>query len=619
MNQNPQAEAEPNSTLLKTVQLQAGVNIDQRYVLELLIGVGGMGEVWKALDTRLGRSVAVKFLSERVMPEATQGSAEVQDRFRREIELLARLKGSGVVRITDRGDMPNGQVYLVMEYLEGLSLQECLDQMASENKEPGSRRLAVLQVLHLLESLGGILREPHALGIVHRDIKPANIFLQRIAGGREEIRLLDFGIAKALGETRMTSSGFILGTVAYMAPEQFRGQSDVYSDLYSVGVVAYQSLAGRIPFSGTLAEVMHAHMSVHPEPFPSELRIPTELELLIGELMEKDPLRRLGSAEMLVRRVQQIRGKLSGQTEQLTTIIQPRIRPPTAVDPNKQRKARRRISLKLKPSYIFVTFLVALLAGLYLSAGSKLFDVGSWMGLFNRVRLVSIYMPGWVPQSIRYPNMAKIPAGPFLMGCQGKEDCEEDEPDSKPSVASFLIDKTEVTVSSYSFCVWSGACKIPMPKKNCNYGRKEKSQDPINCVTWKQADSYCEWVGKRLPTEREWEKAARGTDGRKYPWGDEPEITCDYAALPKCQNKNSTWKVGSMPQGVSPYGVFNMMGNVQEWTSSWYDDLHTRKVLRGGSWYYPLRYARASSRTEGRPTTSHAHLGFRCVVSMGED
>ena len=225
------------------------------------------------------------------------------------------------------------------------------------------------------------------------------------------------------------------------------------------------------------------------------------------------------------------------------------------------------------------------------------------------------------PAALAVP-MVPVPAGEFLMGCNAAIDseCEDDEkPGRRVDVAAFSIDKTEVTVAQYSECVKAGACgadglEIPFYdgvaqrefESYCNWqGGLDK---PINCVDWNQAQAFCKWFGKRLPTEREWEKAARGTDGRKYPWGNSR-----YDAAAKLANvagDDGTAPVGSFPAGASPYGALDMAGNVFEWTSS---GQAGRYVVRGGSWSNSPKECRASYRDGAAATQRTPALGFRCA------
>jgi formylglycine-generating enzyme required for sulfatase activity len=241
-----------------------------------------------------------------------------------------------------------------------------------------------------------------------------------------------------------------------------------------------------------------------------------------------------------------------------------------------------------------------------------------------------------------YPNCGDevlIPAGTFWMGCNVEvdSDCRGDEfPYHEVYLSAYYIDHTEVTVDVYSACVTAGVCTVPSPTWSyCNWGVAGKASHPVNCVTWHQVDEFCAWVGKRLPTEAEWEKAARGTDGRKFPWGNE-EAMCEYAVMYMYGSfgcgADSTWEVCSKsPAGDSPYGLCDMAGNVWEWTADWWDSGYyeispannpqgpstgSSRVLHGGSFNNSDDYLlRASIRNYNSPSYGNYGLGFRCARS----
>jgi formylglycine-generating enzyme required for sulfatase activity len=234
------------------------------------------------------------------------------------------------------------------------------------------------------------------------------------------------------------------------------------------------------------------------------------------------------------------------------------------------------------------------------------------------------------------------------MGCNEQVDTECDD-DEKPGqmvfVDAFHIDRTEVTVAQYGRCVDAGQCTgdgLTTPYRSldnkaypewawaCNWDKPGRESHPINCITWQQARAYCRWAGKRLPTEVEWEKAARGTDGRKYPWGNRRFGVAGRVAnvADKTAKRNrlswavvdgyddgfyETAPVGSFPTGASPYGALDMIGNVWEWTADWYDVEHRFRSLRGGSWSDVPRFARVSSRIRNAPSDRYMVAGFRCA------
>ncbi len=238
------------------------------------------------------------------------------------------------------------------------------------------------------------------------------------------------------------------------------------------------------------------------------------------------------------------------------------------------------------------------------------------------------------------PGMVLVPAGGFVMG----SNIENDElPTRRVHVDLFFIDETEVTVMDYAVCVESESCGSPDAGAGCNWSVDGRGEYPINCVTWFQAQEYCRWAGdgmKRLPTEAEWEKAARGTDARKYPWGDLEEPACDRAVVEDASQGGAgcgtggTMAVGTKPAGASPYGVQDMVGNVGEWVADWYGDSYgglngrdpegpiegVLRVWRGGSWAlspvvedHEASSFRSAKRESADPDSRSPELGFRCV------
>lgn len=222
-------------------------------------------------------------------------------------------------------------------------------------------------------------------------------------------------------------------------------------------------------------------------------------------------------------------------------------------------------------------------------------------------------------------GMVLIPAGNFLMGTNTGDRKGDNVPrtydDARPehtvTLSAFYIDKTEVTNAEYlRFCQ---ATHYPVPPgwEKGTYPAGQ-SDYPVTRVSWYEAEAFAQWTGKRLPTEAEWEKAARGTDGRSYPWGN------DWKDSNLVWDRSGPDRVGSKPQGASPYGILDMAGNVLEWTSDWYAPYpkapvqfpeydQTLKVARGGAFYgYPF-FAATFYRSVDYPTARSEWIGFRCV------
>jgi len=225
---------------------------------------------------------------------------------------------------------------------------------------------------------------------------------------------------------------------------------------------------------------------------------------------------------------------------------------------------------------------------------------------------------GWSSsESAPPPGMVQVPAGEFFMGCNEKVDTEcfdNEKPGRTVNLPGFSIDKTEVSVADYKKCMDAGKCTQPDTGSMCNWGVNGRKNHPVNCVDWAQAKAFCKWVGKRLPTEAEWEKAARGTDGRVYPWGNRWEgkkanVEGEYDG----PGYTVTAPVGSFADGASRYGALDMAGNVWEWTADWSDKEHKYRSVRGGSWDDNRPYARASTRSRDLPDTVAGRLGFRCA------
>lgn len=225
-------------------------------------------------------------------------------------------------------------------------------------------------------------------------------------------------------------------------------------------------------------------------------------------------------------------------------------------------------------------------------------------------------------------GMVQIPAGPFTMGDNQGSGGDED-PEHLVEVSQFWIDKHEVTAADYQACVAAGACAPAGQGANCNAPLADRAQHPINCVDWAQASAYCTWAGKRLPTEAEWEKAARGEDQRRYPWGD---ARPDRERLNFNNNVGATEPIGSHPSGSSPYGVLDLAGNVLEWTNDYYSsDYYAQspaadpagpprpadgefRVVRSSSWNTgDPRALTTTVRNNFPATTADPALGFRCA------
>lgn len=261
------------------VLVKQGALIGGRYLLQDRIADGGMGQVWSAQDQMLGRRIAVK-----TVKPALADDPDFADRFRREARLAATLNHSHIAQIYDYGEGPGG-AYLVMEFVDGQPLSNLLRQQS----------LRIEQRLMVLAQAADALQCAHEHGVVHRDVKPANIMVTRSG----EVKLTDFGIARALSDAKVTRTGEVLGTAHYLSPEAALGRpTGPPADIYSLGVVAYECIAGAPPFDADSAVgIALKHVSQPPPPLPPY--VPPAIRDLVMRSLAKDPVHRQRDAREL--------------------------------------------------------------------------------------------------------------------------------------------------------------------------------------------------------------------------------------------------------------------------------------------------------------------------------
>jgi tRNA A-37 threonylcarbamoyl transferase component Bud32 len=295
--------------------VQTGL-LPDRYTGPQPIGQGGMGEIYRATDTALGRVVAVKLLAQRYSLDEA-----VRERFTREALAAARLSGnSNIVTIYDVGEH-SGRPFIVMEYLSGGSLDE---RLRADGAQPPSRALA------WLAQAASALDAAHRAGVVHRDVKPANLLLDR----NDVLHVADFGIASAAGLGSLTQTGTVLGTASYLSPEQAKGERTTpASDRYSLGVVAFELLTGRRPFEGdSLAAEAAQHVTAEvPSVCDVNPDAPCELDPVFEKALAKDPEDRYGSCAEFVASLRHALEDAAG-----ATLI---VAPPSRHTPRRARRA----------------------------------------------------------------------------------------------------------------------------------------------------------------------------------------------------------------------------------------------------------------------------------------
>ncbi len=271
--------------------------LDGRYALEVLVGSGGMADVYRAKDQLLERTVAVKILHQQY-----ENDKEFIERFQREAKAAARITHPNIVNVYDVG-IAEGRHYIVMEYVPGRTLKERI-------KEEGP--VPAAEALHIARQIAGALAQAHINNLVHCDIKPHNILVMPDGN----VKVADFGIARAVTESTMTYNDNIMGSVHYFSPEQARGTIITpKSDVYSLGVVLYEMLTGRIPFDGnTAVSIARKHLEEEPQPLRSLVpNIPPVVEALVTRMMAKDPALRPDS-RLLVQDITRAEQMMRGDT-----------------------------------------------------------------------------------------------------------------------------------------------------------------------------------------------------------------------------------------------------------------------------------------------------------------
>ncbi|MCX7943006.1 MAG: SUMF1/EgtB/PvdO family nonheme iron enzyme [Deltaproteobacteria bacterium] len=554
-------------------QTEEKIVIGKNYEVVKKLGEGGMGVVFHAIHNLSGQEVAIKMLP----PELSKDDG-IRSRFINEARLLAKLDHPNIVTLYNFLE-EDQKFYLIMQFVRGKTLEEYI-------KERG--KLSIDEVVNIFSQVCDALGYAHQMGVVHRDIKPANIMITPDM----RVKVMDFGIAKLTGGTRLTATGIAVGTVWYMSPEQIRGaELDARSDLYSLGVTLFEALTGKVPFdSESDYEVRKCHVEVNPpSPLIINNSLPKAAETILLKVLSKNPDDRYQSAQEFKKAIESLRSS--------PYIITPESQSQIGAQDLAQKSKGR--------SWIKISSVVA---------GIVIIGVVIYYFLFYQRIMTSNVSPLRAEQ-------VYIPAGEFIMGSEKGE--EDEKPVRKVLLSAFYIDKYEVTNLQYQRCVEARVCGAPQ-----NFLVNKSPSAPVVGVSYNDAKTYCEWVKKRLPTEAEWEKAAsqKGVN-TDYPWGnDRPD--CKRANFVECDLKIK--EVGSFLSGASGYGVMDMAGNVAEWVADWYDKnayltmnttnpkgplTGTYRVIRGGSFKSSSLDLRKSNRMYASPSERLMTVGFRCARS----
>ena len=667
------------------------------------IGRGGMAIAYLAEDTTLNRQVALK-----ILPRAFGSSEQSVARFRHEARAIARLRHPNIVPIYRVGE-DDGVHYIAMEYIEGLSLGDKLKKLR-EVFDPAKRSTRtkseyLLETAILLAQVADAIEHAHQHEIIHRDVKPTNILIDT----EGKPRLADFGIAKNLAEETLTQQGNITGTCRYMSPEQANIASttiDHRTDIFSLGVVLYESITFQLPFDGeTPQQILNQVISKRPRQVGS--LISKDLETICHKAIEKDPKDRYQTAAHLAADLRcfvagspilarppslarRTRHVLRGRRQVITLLVSIPVIATAAVF-GYQRFTDDQPMLTIKGDPRSIVYLHPIDVELdRVQAPIRNATLESW----QEVRLA----PGYYRIVIEGPNDGFSEASRYLareqvveidakirssteiteQGRFGKmvriaSGEESIAPLPRPlseyqmrvlSLPAFWIDMYEVSNKQYqAFLADTGRTppafwEDDYPPKNAPDKSKPHPWDdlPVVGVTFLEAQSYAEWAGKRLPTCVEWERAARGTEGHLFPWGDEELSDAKSGNVYRVQQGgpiNAIWREAILDElesgwtyevmqrfyGDNVYpvsdlrssldqtaeGIVHLFGNVMEWTetipventSNEIRALYHLRVVCGRPW--------GISKTDGANLTwinlgvitkTRIARGFRCAKSI---
>jgi len=569
---------------------------------------GGMAEVYLGTHLTLDRPVAIKVLHSYI-----EEDPDLLARFQREAKVVAGLRHPNIVQIYDF-DAVDGHPYIVMEYLKGPPLATYLRELHQRNE-----RIQHHQVARLLKALTASLDYAHEQGVIHRDIKPANILLHKKTDdipldkpltNDVEAVLTDFGLVRIANAASQTASGIVSGTPAYMSPEQARGDPiDHRTDIYSLGIVLYEMLAGRVPFDAdsTLTVI---YKQIHDPPPPIPGISPATQRVIDRALTKKAEDRYPTSRNMAVDFYLAI-----GMNSEAETIVNTLPEEMKSIHDDLREASRKTIAIPEDPKpekrnttqigvgILFVVGLLTLVVGAFLifsrPSGSVSPPEGQTPGS------VEPPVTELTPTTLDMPSadgMAEIASGTYVVGAL--IDDKYHSPPREVVVNGFWIDKYQTTYDQFQqFLTAMGG----QSQEISGVGNH-----PVRGVAWEQAVEYCSWVNKRLPTEAEWEAAGRGSgpNPQMYPWGDDPTAGGEVKNLPD----QDTYEVGSLSFNQSPNGVYDMVGNIWEWVGEPYADVPVgSKILRGGRFGLPvldLAYRLAVVPDDARYVK---FAGFRCA------
>lgn len=662
------------------MQLKYGDFIANKYKIEEEIGCGSFGRVYQALNVQLGRSVAIKVLERSDPSIGSFAFQDYSDRFRREAKIQAMYNHPHIVHIYDLIEREKQQqLFLVMELVSGSSLRERL-QIKKQLPVDEAIRLTI-ELLIALDIVHDGSRD-----VVHRDIKPSNILLT--AGERPRVKLSDFGLAQLGDESiRSNGTGKNHpGTPLYMSPEQEKtaGYLDPASDLFSVGCVLFEMLTGQmykrvwkkprrlrtawvtVPESlqpilervlakeaddryGEAYELIEVLRDV--ECSRNYLQKRRRQDQWIAEAEEKLMIEEWEAVLEIVGRLFALDAKDADGVRLREAVIVGQKAAAKRADTELQAQLHATAQRLTRTSRVICNVEQVIAAREWNTALIELNQLEilnppplqtqlKEVSLIHNVKLPYI-VTGKPPLEFQW---CWVPGGEFTMGSENG--CYDEKPVHQVEVDDFWIARYPVVNAQYACFIddkgyeeskwWTEAgwtwreTQVKMQPKYWEDEEWNGHQRPVVGITWHEARAFCAWASEKseqrilLPTEAQWEKAARSTDGRTYPWGEE-EPTKEYCNF--YHHVRQTTDVGYYsPIGDSVFGCADMAGNVWEWVRDTHkiysyqaDNGHNnldnlgKGIVRGGSWNDLGSYLRASFRNDVGLSNASYYIGFRCV------
>ncbi len=627
------------------------------------LGKGGFGSVWKARSGS-GQVVAMKLLN----PQSLDNQRVVK-KFFHEAMILAKLDHPNITRLLDF--FPDGDNYaIVMEYVEGVELKKLL------KNGPIPFDTAYRIALQALDAF----QYAHGNGILHRDIKPGNIIID--PGG--DVKIMDFGIAK-MSSTASHDTAASMLSIHYVPPERFdkNREIDARSDIYSLGLVFYEMFTGRRPFDATeTSQIMFCHLNEIPDA-PKKLApaLPQNLSDAISKALEKDPADRFSDfdefkaaielSDEVVRKTRQAMAASAISAVSTDAVSADDTTDVVSMSGLCESTAGTETDWRrwTKTGVIAIVVMAAGILAIVLSnarlrnppPGTAVPPVHEGMiaqrigtetrqpekkptegkqrvpGIRNAKGFYEIIDP------VDGSPMIHIPAGPFVMG---SDSYSSEKPIQTITLSDYYIDKYLVTNARFQKFVEATGYVTDAEKKGYGFVRIglrwQKVQGanwripdgltpitgrgdlPVSQVSYRDAQAYCRWAKKELPTEAQWEKAARGPKGNKFPWGD-ADPSADTANFDSIVG--SPTPVSRYVKGQSYFGVQDDAGNLCQWVRDWYargkratkdptgPKMGKDRVVKGGSFVDGIESLRAASRDRYPPGYSSFLIGFRCACA----